>query len=59
MKRRTNEDEEEEEEEEEEEKECTKDGTRPEVTLGRKEEVKEASSLTASANASNVAVKGI
>ena len=43
----------------EEVKERTKDGTRPEVTSGIKEEEKEASCLTASANASNAAVKGI
>ena len=43
----------------EEVKERTKDGTRPEATSGIKEEVKEASCRTASANASNAAVKGI
>ena len=43
----------------EEVKERTKDGTRPEATRGIKEEEKEVSCLTASANASNAAVKGI
>ena len=42
----------------EEVKERTKDGTRPEAASGTREEVKEASCLTASANASSAAVRG-